>query len=132
MPFSDFYNIRPQVNLSGSLTGETPTAYTPAGNFEMQGENQNIGGRIGFGLPLQGGGELGGGISGGYNRGSFRFPDEMKNLYSVRDQRYNTGLDINTLDAYYNTPTGQRYNLTINPPDQTGNYGAFFRAILPF
>ena len=111
-------SVQPKVAIQGSGDVSDIPANFPGGSGDIRRSNLAASGKLGFDARTEGGYNFGAGVSGNYARGRLEFPEEFGALPAVK---YGTsGVDINEMDAYLNTPSGINLRGSYNP--QTDDY----------
>ena len=94
-------SIEPKINIRGSGgIYDIPVG----GDAKIIREHIDASGKLGFDASTEGGYNFGAGVSGDYVRGRLDYPEEFG---ALPVGKYGTsGVDINRIDAYLNTPSG--------------------------
>ena len=106
MPFSEFFNLRtpgfdgPTFDVSGGTS--------TFGDAHVQGQNMNVGGRVGLNYVtgLRDYPSFGGGLSGHYSRTDLQFSPELQKYAGMPQSKTIVDKNIDSLDVSADTPYG--------------------------
>lgn len=128
--------VTPAVGIQGSATSDRPYFNLPeflGGPVYGDMTNFNASGRLGVDLSLPNQATLGLGARGHYYTGGMEFPDALRALGAPDRQAWNSrGVQLDQLDAFYQTPEGQRFGAEYAPGGQGAPASFMLRFKSPF
>ena len=128
--------VTPAVGIQGSMTSQRPYFNLPdslGGPVYGDMRNFSASGRLGVDLGLPNDATLGLGARGNYYSGSMEFPDALRALGLPDKETWNSrGVQLDQLDAFYQTPGGQRFGMEYTPRKPGMSPGVMLRFKTPF